>query len=79
LSAKRSRGAEATHNAGLLDRFAAELGGDGNGVIAADDRAEIAAGRQLVMQTAISDQIDLTMADLAIDDTGQINPASPTR
>ena len=48
--------------------------GDRQRIIAPDDGAEIAAGRQLVMQPAVEDQEGLAAAVLAIDDARQIDP-----
>src|SRR3546814_1946897 len=67
------RRAEAADHRHRLGRLRAEAVRECDGIIAADDRAEIAARGELVVQAAIGAEESLAMALLAVDDTGQID------
>src|SRR3546814_8226498 len=59
--------AEAADQRHRLGRLRAEAVRECDGIIAADDRAEIAARGELVVQAAIGDEESLAMALLAVD------------
>jgi len=71
------RGAKAADDRRSLFGRCAEFRGDGSRIVTADNCAEIARGRELVVQSAVGDEEDLAMAFLPVDDPGQIDPRFP--
>ena len=67
------RRAEATDDVHFLVGLGGELAGDRSGIVAAYDRAEVARRGELVVQAAVGDQVNRSMAHLPVDDAREVN------
>jgi hypothetical protein len=67
------RSAQAADNRGRRVRRLIDPVAEGDGVIAADDLAEVAGSRELVVQTAVDHNISLPARVLAVHDPRDIN------
>src|SRR6266487_803218 len=70
---KVERRAQGTHDRGNASGSTGDMIPDADGIILADDLAEISRRREMMVQPAVGDQEHLAARDLAIDHSAHIN------